>query len=91
MRTTGRLKTWNERGFGFLTVAGSPDLFLHARDIQDNMAPQVGDVVSFEGVERERGLRAIAARVERGLRPGRGPGRVVAAVGVAAGEHTVGR
>jgi CspA family cold shock protein len=58
---TGTIKTLTDRGFGFITVEGQEkDLFFHAKELvgvtYDEL--KVGDVVSFEIVENEKGMSA---------------------------------
>lgn len=58
---TGTIKTLTDRGFGFIAVEGqSKDLFFHSKDLQgvefDSL--QVGDTLSFEIVEGEKGPSA---------------------------------
>jgi cold shock CspA family protein len=65
MRATSKVKCWNQdRHFGFLWGTGRGDLFVHLSDMESGIAPQVNDLVSFEIVETERGLRATEARIE---------------------------
>ena len=57
----GTIKTLTERGFGFIAREGeSKDLFFHSKDLQgvtfDDL--KVGDAVTFEVVEGEKGLAA---------------------------------
>jgi uncharacterized membrane protein YsdA (DUF1294 family)/cold shock CspA family protein len=48
-----------DRGFGFVRVEGQArDVFVHVRDILGNEALRVGQMVSFEQVEGDRGPRA---------------------------------
>lgn len=57
----GTIKTLTERGFGFISREGeSKDLFFHSKDLQgvtfDDL--KVGDAVTFDVVESEKGLAA---------------------------------
>ena len=57
----GTIKTLTDRGFGFISREGeAKDLFFHSKDLNgvtfDEL--QVGDMVSFEVVEGEKGLSA---------------------------------
>ena len=61
MTGTGTIKTKTEKGFGFIAREGeTKDLFFHSTDLNgvtyDEL--QVGDAVSFEVVEGEKGLAA---------------------------------
>ena len=61
MTGTGTIKTLTEKGFGFIAREGeAKDLFFHSKDLvgvsYDEL--QVGDTVTFEVVEGEKGLAA---------------------------------
>lgn len=58
---TGTIKTLTDRGFGFIAREGeAKDLFFHSKELQgvafDDL--KVGDVVSFEVVDGEKGPSA---------------------------------
>lgn len=58
---TGTIKTLTEKGFGFIAREGeAKDLFFHSTDLDgvsyDEL--QVGDAVTFEVVESEKGFAA---------------------------------
>lgn len=58
----GTIKTLTDRGFGFITREGeAKDLFFHSKDLQgvafDDL--KVGDVLSFEVAEGQKGPAAI--------------------------------
>ena len=58
----GTIKTLTEKGFGFIAREGeTKDLFFHSKDLQgvtyDEL--QVGDVVTFEVTQTEKGAAAI--------------------------------
>ena len=58
---TGTIKTKTDRGFGFISRDGeTKDLFFHSKDLSgvtfDEL--QIGDVVSFEVVNGEKGPSA---------------------------------
>ncbi len=58
---TGTVKTKTDRGFGFISLEGqAKDLFFHSKDLSgvtfDDLA--VGDVVSFDIVQGEKGPSA---------------------------------
>lgn len=58
---TGRIKRWNaEQGFGFIhTDEVSEDIFAHISDFKDkDLAPSVGDDVSFDIKHTKKGLQA---------------------------------
>lgn len=80
----------DDRGFGFIRVAGRDDVFLHASDIPGGVRPGPGHRVTFEIVDTDRGPRAT--RVElggRGLSPAAfaGAALTIAAIGLAAALH----
>lgn len=59
---TGIIKNLTDRGFGFITREGeAKDLFFHSKDLVgvsfDSL--KVGEKVSFEVVEGEKGLAAV--------------------------------
>lgn len=57
----GTIKTKTDRGFGFISRDGeTKDLFFHSKDLVDVTfdALQVGQVVTFEVVEGEKGPSA---------------------------------
>lgn len=58
----GTIKTLTDRGFGFITREGeAKDLFFHSKDLQgvafDDL--KVGDVLTFEVAEGQKGPAAI--------------------------------
>ena len=65
---TGIIKTLTDRGFGFIPREGeAKDLFFHSKDLVGITFDElkVGDTLSFEVVEGEKGLAAVnVTRVE---------------------------
>ena len=58
----GTIKTLTEKGFGFITVEGEEkDLFLHSKELQGVSYDElkVGDKVSFEKADSDKGPNAI--------------------------------
>lgn len=58
----GKIKTLTEKGFGFITPdGGDKDVFFHTTSLSglDFNDLQVGDVVSFEVEDSEKGPRAV--------------------------------
>ena len=59
----GTVKTVTDRGFGFISQEGSDkDIFFHENSLEGDLAErklQVGDVVSFEVEDTQKGLNAI--------------------------------
>lgn len=57
----GTIKTLTERGFGFISREGeTKDLFFHSKELQGVTFEElkVGDKVTFDVVEGEKGLAA---------------------------------
>ena len=64
---TGTIKTLKDKGFGFITVEGSPkDLFFHMKDLQGVTFEELreGDAVTFEQEVQPDG-RLNATNVQR--------------------------
>lgn len=58
---TGTIKTLTDRGFGFITREGeTKDLFFHSKELVGVTFEElkIGDKVSFEVVENEKGPSA---------------------------------
>ncbi len=58
---TGTIKTLTDKGYGFIAREGEvKDLFFHSKDLSGVTYDElkVGDTVSFEVVEGEKGLSA---------------------------------
>lgn len=58
---TGTIKTLTDKGFGFIAREGEvKDLFFHSKDLSGVTYDElkVGDTLSFEVVEGEKGLSA---------------------------------
>ena len=63
---TGIIKNLTDRGFGFISREGeAKDLFFHSKDLVgvsfDSL--KVGEKVSFEVVEGEKGLAAVNVNI----------------------------
>ncbi len=59
---TGTIKTLTDRGFGFITREGeAKDLFFHSKELVGVTFAdlKVGDVVTFDVVEDQKGLAAV--------------------------------
>lgn len=60
---TGTVKTVTDRGYGFINQEGSEkDIFFHENSLEGDLAErklQVGDKVSFEVEETQKGLNAV--------------------------------
>ena len=57
----GTIKTLTDKGFGFISREGeSKDLFFHSKELQGVTFDElkVGDAVTFEVIETEKGLAA---------------------------------
>lgn len=58
---TGTIKTLTEKGFGFIAREGEEkDLFFHSKELKGVTYDElkVGDTVTFDVVETEKGLAA---------------------------------
>lgn len=58
----GTIKTLTERGFGFISREGeAKDLFFHSKELRGVTFDQlkVGDAVTFEIINGEKGLAAV--------------------------------
>lgn len=59
----GTVKTVTDKGFGFITKEGSEkDIFYHENSLEGDLANRklkVGDVVSYDVEETQKGLNAI--------------------------------
>ncbi len=58
----GTIKTLTERGFGFISREGeAKDLFFHSKELKGVTYDElkVGDTVTFEIVNGEKGLAAV--------------------------------
>jgi cold shock protein len=65
-RSTGTVKWFNsEKGFGFITQEGGPDLFVHYSEIQANgyRSLNEGDKVEFDITDGKKGKQASAVTV----------------------------
>jgi len=59
--TTGTIKTLTEKGYGFISREGeAKDLFFHSKELVDVTFEElkVGDAVSFEVVQSDKGPAA---------------------------------
>lgn len=60
---TGTVKTVTDKGFGFISIEGEEkDVFFHENSLEGDLAErklQVGDNVTFEVEETEKGLNAV--------------------------------
>ena len=67
-RVQGVIKFFNgDRGFGFCTVNGAPDVFVHARELKKSgimTDPNEGDVYEFDVVPSESGKGPVAQAIK---------------------------
>ncbi len=57
--TTGTIKTKTDKGFGFIAVEGSPDVFFHHSACNGQFeSMQVGQMVQFDMEQGEKGPKA---------------------------------
>ncbi len=62
---TGTIKTLTDRGFGFISREGeTKDLFFHSKELVGVTFDElkVGDTVSFEVTETEKGPAAVSVQ-----------------------------
>lgn len=60
----GTVKFFNEaKGFGFITVQGSEDIFVHASGLIDKI--RENDKVEFEQERGKKGLTAVKVKIIR--------------------------
>lgn len=58
--TTGTIKTKTDKGFGFIAVEGSDDVFFHNSACSGQFdSLQVGQTVQFDVEKGEKGLKAL--------------------------------
>ncbi len=65
-RVQGKVKWFNgEKGYGFITREGGPDLFVHYSEIQSTgyRTLNEGDLVEFEITDGKKGKQASAVVV----------------------------
>ncbi len=63
MRSKGTVTWFNDKkGFGFITIEDGQDVFVHFQDIERDgfQTLHIGEKVSFELVDEERGPKALA-------------------------------
>ena len=70
---TGKIKFFNERGYGFIERSGEPDVFFHISAFVPDEShidtdPMMGDVVEFETEIGRKGIQAkqVFLRQRRG-------------------------
>ncbi len=68
-RTRGKVKWFNgDKGYGFISREGGPDLFVHYSEIQASgfRTLNEGDLVEFEITDGKKGKQASAVTVIKG-------------------------
>lgn len=64
-RYTGYVARFDEaKGFGFITVQGQGDVYVHRSDVVDGQSLTAGDVVSFEIIQETKGPRAVRVKIQ---------------------------
>lgn len=59
MATIGKIKTKTDKGFGFISVEGSDDVFFHSSACNGKFEMlEVGQTVQFDIEKGEKGLKA---------------------------------
>jgi CspA family cold shock protein len=62
-RLTGTIKWFNEnKGFGFITISGQDDVFVHQTGFVERGMPEEGMAVSFKRVKGKKGFQAVDVR-----------------------------
>ncbi|WP_309774084.1 cold-shock protein [Nitrobacter vulgaris] len=70
MRSSGRVKFFSDRGFGFVIVDGGGEVFIHRSDLQEScrvdgeLTLRPDDLVEFDVVDAGRGPRAVSVSRE---------------------------
>lgn len=60
----GTIKVFNRtRGYGFIAVENTDDVFFHITEIQDGMEPLIGTQVEFETETSPKGFSALNIRL----------------------------
>lgn len=62
-RETGTLAFFNDEGWGFIKNYDGDDYFLHKSELEGNRKPTKADVIEFDVVETEKGLKAKDAKI----------------------------
>ncbi|WP_367341870.1 cold-shock protein [Limosilactobacillus sp.] len=65
---TGKVKQYDsQKGWGFITLTGEPDVYVHARGIarQDRQRLKANDIVSLVVVQGQRGPQAARVHILR--------------------------
>jgi cold shock CspA family protein len=62
---SGVVTTYNcIKGFGFISVVGEADYFVHVSQIEDQRTPSIGEPVTFRAGPAVRGKRSEALNVK---------------------------
>lgn len=62
-RLTGTVKWFRaDRGYGFISVAGEPDVYVPVSSIRDASVLEAGDVVTFKRTASAKGHKAVDVR-----------------------------
>ena len=54
----GRVKFFNDKGYGFIEAEDGNEVFVHQTGLNDGVVIREGDNVTFEVVDGERGPKA---------------------------------
>jgi cold shock CspA family protein len=63
-RMIGTINHWSGKGYGWVTVPGQQDLYLHISQIEGRVTPVTGQAISFEVGSPKHGQRAEALKVK---------------------------
>ena len=62
----GTIKWYDgKKGYGFITQADGPDVFLHASALRYGVKPEPGEAIEFEIEQGQRGPKAAHVRLNQ--------------------------
>ena len=63
---TGKINWFNSKGYGFISIEGEDDIFIHHSEIQKEEQKSIikGTEVTFDIVKCEKGLKAVNCKVK---------------------------
>lgn len=76
LRTTGTVKFFNpEKGYGFVSVPGHKDVFVHQRHVRTEIGRELisGDFIEFDVEVTERGFQSINVDIVKAYDVSSGP------------------
>ena len=60
--TTGKVKRWLDRGYGFIECDDGTEVFVHSSEIQGKSSLTEGEKVEFEIEQGPKGPRAVKVK-----------------------------